>query len=145
MMPYISSQFMPRNINDRPKVIPEGCVNLAFIGQFVELPGDVVFTVELLLLGDISAIEVDADLLVQRAGAHQGLRRRAPLPICRGRIYRDAVGAVPEYRREKFGAEWSSNPVGCAIFPPFRIKPRTSSVDAFGPHLLPSAALPHLA
>jgi oleate hydratase len=46
MMPYITSQFMPRNIKDRPKVIPEGCVNLAFIGQFVELPGDVVFTVE---------------------------------------------------------------------------------------------------
>jgi len=46
MMPYITSQFMPRNISDRPKVIPEGCVNLAFIGQFVELPGDVVFTVE---------------------------------------------------------------------------------------------------
>ena len=46
MMPYITSQFMPRRINDRPKVIPEGCVNLAFIGQFVELPGDVVFTVE---------------------------------------------------------------------------------------------------
>lgn len=46
MMPYITSQFMPRRISDRPKVIPEGCVNLAFIGQFVELPGDVVFTVE---------------------------------------------------------------------------------------------------
>ena len=46
MMPYITSQFMPRKIADRPKVIPEGCVNLAFIGQFVELPGDVVFTVE---------------------------------------------------------------------------------------------------
>jgi oleate hydratase len=46
MMPYITSQFMPRKISDRPKVIPEGCVNLAFIGQFVELPGDVVFTVE---------------------------------------------------------------------------------------------------
>lgn len=45
-MPYITSQFMPRKISDRPKVIPEGCVNLAFIGQFVELPGDVVFTVE---------------------------------------------------------------------------------------------------
>ena len=27
-------------------MIPEGCVNLAFIGQFVELPLDVVFTVE---------------------------------------------------------------------------------------------------
>lgn len=45
-MPYITSQFMPRQIADRPQVIPDGCVNLAFIGQFVELPGDVVFTVE---------------------------------------------------------------------------------------------------
>lgn len=46
MMPYITSQFMPREIKDRPKVIPDGCTNLAFIGQYVELPGDVVFTVE---------------------------------------------------------------------------------------------------
>ncbi len=46
MMPYITSQFMPRKISDRPRVIPDGCVNLAFIGQFVELPQDVVFTVE---------------------------------------------------------------------------------------------------
>jgi oleate hydratase len=46
MMPYITSQFMPRKISDRPRVIPDGCVNLAFIGQFVELPVDVVFTVE---------------------------------------------------------------------------------------------------
>ena len=46
MMPYITSQFMPRKVSDRPKVVPDGCVNLAFIGQFVELPGDVVFTVE---------------------------------------------------------------------------------------------------
>jgi len=46
MMPYITSQFSPRKVSDRPKVIPEGCVNLSFIGQFAELPGDVVFTVE---------------------------------------------------------------------------------------------------
>ena len=46
MMPYITSQFMPRNGADRPAVIPQGCTNLAFIGQYVELPGDVVFTVE---------------------------------------------------------------------------------------------------
>ena len=46
VMPYITSQFMPRAMNDRPQVIPEGSTNLAFIGQFVELPGDVVFTVE---------------------------------------------------------------------------------------------------
>jgi oleate hydratase len=46
MMPYITSQFMPRAVGDRPNVIPEGCTNLAFIGQYVEIPGDVVFTVE---------------------------------------------------------------------------------------------------
>ena len=46
IMPYITSQFMPRKINDRPQIIPSSTSNLAFIGQFVELPGDVVFTVE---------------------------------------------------------------------------------------------------
>lgn len=47
MMPYITSQFMPRNsLGDRPHVIPEGAKNYAFIGQYVELDGDVVFTVE---------------------------------------------------------------------------------------------------
>lgn len=46
MMPYITSQFMPREIADRPKVVPGGCTNLAFIGQFVETPEDAVFTVE---------------------------------------------------------------------------------------------------
>ena len=45
-MPYITSQFMPRQIDDRPEVIPDGCVNLAFIGQYVEMPADVSFTVE---------------------------------------------------------------------------------------------------
>ncbi len=46
MMPYITSQFMPRTCTDRPKVVPDGCTNLGFIGQFVEVPGDVVFTIE---------------------------------------------------------------------------------------------------
>jgi oleate hydratase len=45
-MPYITSEFMPRRIADRPQVIPDGCVNLAFIGQYVETPADVSFTVE---------------------------------------------------------------------------------------------------
>jgi oleate hydratase len=45
-MPYITSQFMPRHVADRPQVIPEGCVNLAFIGQYVETLADVSFTVE---------------------------------------------------------------------------------------------------
>jgi oleate hydratase len=46
MMPFITSQFMPRAQGDRPQVIPEGWDNLAFLGQFVEIPQDVVFTVE---------------------------------------------------------------------------------------------------
>jgi oleate hydratase len=46
MMPYITSQFLVRKAGDRPKVVPEGSTNLAFLGQFSELPDDVVFTVE---------------------------------------------------------------------------------------------------
>jgi oleate hydratase len=45
-MPYITSQFMPRVASDRPLVRPAGTTNLAFIGQYCELPDDVVFTVE---------------------------------------------------------------------------------------------------
>ncbi len=46
MMPYITAQFLPRLIDDRPKVIPDGSTNLAFISQFCEIPDDVVFTEE---------------------------------------------------------------------------------------------------
>ena len=46
MMPFITSQFMPREEGDRPQVVPAGYKNLAFIGQYCELPNDVVFTVE---------------------------------------------------------------------------------------------------
>src|SRR5208283_4438999 len=46
MMPFITSQFLPRAKGDRSDVIPKGTENLAFIGQYCELPEDVVFTVE---------------------------------------------------------------------------------------------------
>ncbi|WMY12824.1 oleate hydratase [Paraburkholderia phenoliruptrix] len=46
LMPFITSQFLRRRHGDRPHVVPEGWANLAFIGQFCELPNDVVFTVE---------------------------------------------------------------------------------------------------
>jgi oleate hydratase len=46
MMPFITSQFLRRGKDDRPQIVPEGSKNLAFIGQFCELPEDVVFTVE---------------------------------------------------------------------------------------------------
>ena len=46
MMPYITSQFLVRRRGDRPDVVPKDSTNLAFIGQYSELPDDVVFTVE---------------------------------------------------------------------------------------------------
>ena len=46
-MPYITSYFMPRHDGDRPDVVPEGSVNIAFIGNFAESPTrDTVFTTE---------------------------------------------------------------------------------------------------
>ncbi len=46
MMPYITAFFMPRTAGDRPKVVPEGCVNFAFLGQFADTVRDTVFTTE---------------------------------------------------------------------------------------------------
>lgn len=46
MMPYITAFFMPRREGDRPKVVPKGCTNFAFIGQFADIKRDTVFTTE---------------------------------------------------------------------------------------------------
>ena len=56
MMPYITSQFMPRVKGDRPQVIPEGSMNLAFLGQFCEIKDDCVFTVEYSVRSAIMAV-----------------------------------------------------------------------------------------
>lgn len=46
MMPYITAFFMPRKAGDRPKVVPDGAVNFAFLGQFAETKRDTIFTTE---------------------------------------------------------------------------------------------------
>ena len=46
LLPYTTSQFMPRAPGDRPPVVPPGTTNLAFVGQYVEIPDNVVYTVE---------------------------------------------------------------------------------------------------
>jgi oleate hydratase len=46
VIPYAGSVFMPRKQGDRPKVVPDRSRNLAFLGQFTEMPEDVVYTVE---------------------------------------------------------------------------------------------------
>jgi oleate hydratase len=46
MMPYIIAFFMPRQLGDRPLVVPKGSVNFAFLGQFAETKRDTIFTTE---------------------------------------------------------------------------------------------------
>jgi oleate hydratase len=46
MLPYITAFFMPRTKGDRPKVVPDGCINFAFLGQFADTVRDTVFTTE---------------------------------------------------------------------------------------------------
>lgn len=55
-MPYIDAQFLPRAVGDRPNVIPQGSTNLGLIGQFVEIPEDVVFTEEYSVRGARMAV-----------------------------------------------------------------------------------------
>lgn len=45
-MPYITSQFMPRRLGDRPQIVPKNSENFAFIGQYCEMPDDIVFTLD---------------------------------------------------------------------------------------------------
>jgi len=56
MMPYITSQFMPRVKGDRPEVVPKGSANLAFLGQYTEIQDDCVFTVEYSVRSAIIAV-----------------------------------------------------------------------------------------
>jgi oleate hydratase len=56
MMPYITSQFQCRDSTDRPLVVPAGAVDFALLGQFVEIPEDVVFTVEYSVRGAMHAV-----------------------------------------------------------------------------------------
>ncbi|EGJ27597.1 oleate hydratase [Streptococcus porcinus] len=62
-MPYITSYFMPRVKGDRPKVIPDGSVNLAFIGNFAESPSrDTVFTTEYSIRTAMEAVYMFLDI-----------------------------------------------------------------------------------
>lgn len=56
MMPYASALFSRRLPEDRPKVVPDGSRNFAFLGQFTSLPEDVVFTVEYSIHGAMHAV-----------------------------------------------------------------------------------------
>jgi oleate hydratase len=56
MMPYASALFACRASGDRPLVVPERSRNFALLGQFTELPEDIVFTVEYSVHGAMHAV-----------------------------------------------------------------------------------------
>jgi oleate hydratase len=66
MMPYDTAHFMPRKNSDRPKVVPPGSTNLAFIGQFVEIPNECSFLVEMsirsAMIGIYTLLSVDKEV-----------------------------------------------------------------------------------
>ena len=74
MMPYITSQFMPRVKGDRPDIVPAGSQNLALVGQFVEAPDDVVFTVEYSVRTAYMAVKALLDLDVTVPPLYKGQR-----------------------------------------------------------------------
>jgi oleate hydratase len=45
-LPYVNNIWMPRRRTDRPRPVPEGATNLGLIGQYVEVPREVAFTIE---------------------------------------------------------------------------------------------------
>lgn len=45
-LPFVNNIWLPRKQGDRPSVVPEGSTNLGLIGQYVEVPQEIAFTVE---------------------------------------------------------------------------------------------------
>jgi oleate hydratase len=82
-MPYITSMFMPRAKSDRPLPVPANSRNLAFVSQFVEIPDDVVFTVEY----SVRAAQMAVYRLL-------GLRREVPLVTRHDRSIRTILDSV---------------------------------------------------
>ena len=72
MMPFITSQFLRRARGDRPQVRPKGSVNFALIGQFCEMPDDVVFTVEYSVRSAQTAVYGLLGLPLKPPPVHQG-------------------------------------------------------------------------
>jgi oleate hydratase len=56
ILPFTTAQFLTRAKGDRPQVIPDGSTNLALLGQFVEIPDDVVFTMDYSVRGAQTAV-----------------------------------------------------------------------------------------
>ena len=57
-LPYINNIWLPRSRDDRPPPVPQGATNLGLIGQYVELPKEIAFTIECSVRAAWEAIHV---------------------------------------------------------------------------------------
>ncbi len=102
-MPYINAFFQPRKENDRPKVVPDGAVNFAFIGQFAETPRDTIFTTEYSIRTGMESVYtlLDVDRGVPEVwGSKYDVREL--LRACYYAIDKKSIDEVPLSFKEKF-------------------------------------------
>jgi len=45
-LPYVNNIWLPRSRGDMPPAVPKGATNLGLIGQYVEVPREIAFTIE---------------------------------------------------------------------------------------------------
>jgi oleate hydratase len=45
-LPYVNNIWLPRSRGDMPSPVPEGATNLGLIGQYVDVPREIAFTIE---------------------------------------------------------------------------------------------------
>jgi oleate hydratase len=86
MLPYTTSQFMPRAPGDRPPVVPPGTARLAFIGQYCEIPDNVVYTVEYSVQSAQIAVATLLGLEMEVPPTYQGLDHPNALVMAMRRI-----------------------------------------------------------
>jgi oleate hydratase len=64
-MPYVNNTWLRRSRGDKPRPVPAGATNLGLIGQYVEVPREIAFTIECSVRTAWEAIH----LLLQRGPA----------------------------------------------------------------------------
>jgi oleate hydratase len=45
-LPYVNNVWLPRRHSDMPLAVPKGATNLGLIGQYIEMPREIAFTIE---------------------------------------------------------------------------------------------------
>ena len=97
---------MPRKESDRPKVVPEGAVNFAFVGQFAETPRDTIFTTEYSIRTGMEAVYtlMDVDRAVPEVWGSQ-YDVRELLKACYYAVDKKTIDELPLNLKEKFGID----------------------------------------